>query len=201
MTERAASWIWESSAADGGNRPSRAGCQLAGSESVTAAGRMTIATTDFQSLRLVQRERRIDRAWCGPRPVVRMHVPAGMHRCLHCHVLVQGKVTSLGNVVDALRSLRTRAQQPQVSSPSCADIDSRGQIGKRKDLIVARNILNVPKGVIVLRVLISIGTWIPERVVQLFEDVVPVTYVHRTSKRTTHRFAPTLPRCQPSRAS
>ena len=47
MTKRAASWIWQSVAADGGNRSSGAGHQLAHSESGTAAGPITIRYRRF----------------------------------------------------------------------------------------------------------------------------------------------------------
>jgi hypothetical protein len=69
----------------------------------------------------------------------------------------------LGDEVDIQRTLRTcgsRAQLFQVSNPCWkffADIDARDQIGNDKVLPVVLNVLNIPKGVVGLRLLICLS--------------------------------------------
>ena len=106
---------------------------------------------------------------------VRPIVPI-VYRCLHRHAGFQGFVTRLGNLVDVLLSVRTRAQLSQVSRPSRADINSRLRIGSDKGPVVVLTTMNRVKGVILLGVFISVGSRIRENLVQLSEDVLPLAF-------------------------
>jgi hypothetical protein len=96
-----------------------------------------------------------------------------VRRCFHRLVILQGIVANFGNIFYVLLSSRFPAQHSQVSTPSCADIDSRLHIGRDKLPIVVRTAPNLVKGVILLRVFISVGVRIGENVVKLLEDISP----------------------------
>jgi len=108
-----------------------------------------------------------------------------VHDRRHWHVIHQAVVTSLGDVVDVFRSLvrpwRTHCtQELEVTTPPGADHKSRCPISFDKVGIIARNLLNPAKGVVVLRVLKSARLRIPEHAVQLDEDVIAVAYDRRS---------------------
>ena len=65
------------------------------------------------------------------------------------------------------------AQYSQVSTPSCADIISRLHIGRDELPVIVRTAPNLVKGVMLLRVFISVGVRIGENVVKLLEDIIP----------------------------
>jgi len=80
--------------------------------------------------------------------------------------------------------------------PFVTDSDSRAYIGNDKVFPVALNVLNIPKGVMVLRVLILRSPGIPEHLVQFIGHALPVAEEHPNFwiKASTHRLTPTLPR-------
>jgi hypothetical protein len=126
---------------------------------------------------------------------VRSIIPV-VYQSLHGHIVFQGFVTRLGNVMDVLLSLRTRAQLSQVSRPSCADIDPRLRIGSDQGPVVVRAAMNRVKDVILLCVFISLGSRIRENAVQFSENVLPLALRQASGSgkdKSTHRFAPTSP--------
>src|ERR1700722_5702474 len=108
--------------------------------------------------------------------------------CTNSQVDFQVAVTILGDVLDILRSLlrvgrADRTQHSQVSSPSRGDLKACVLISLDKGLIVARSVLDRSEFVVLPRVLVPLPIRIPEHVVQLSEDVLPVAWLRFTGSR------------------